>query len=545
VSSALLAPARLSAAFLQRFRDQGSGIAAAQCADVATNALVCLATAWLLGLLCAAGVPAGAWQTASALAAMSVAVLIAVWAWVGLEHARSRRVPGATLDKIAALCAVAFVSGLSIGPRALPPSAVVPSGVVRFEAIVEDSQAGQDQSARSILRVLHGARLEDGASMPAGCYLAAFPIALPNGARVRVLAKVAPRAPFRNPTPHPSPPPQFELQGEAFIPDAAAVQVLEAPSFAAWLSAVRSRVRARLIATLPARSAGIARALVLGDANAVDAADQADIRGAGLLHVLAVSGLHVAVLSGLFVLLLQRALLWCTPLAARVEVRRIACALGVPAALLYAAFAGGAPSAWRAAVTAALAWSLVAAGRRPEPAATTAFAAMLLGAIDPREVTRPAFLLSIVATAAILAAGVGDGADRVVVLRQRAGRRPVGKRGAASVRVAAVGAGLGATRIAVHADPVQRSDGCDVYARERRVPECVRRVRAARADPSLAAAGRLPGLGAGCGSRGAVARARPASVGDDRARCRRVHRLARVAAAPRRATARSLAHDVS
>src|SRR5262249_39264834 len=49
-----------------------------------------------------------------------------------------------------------------------------------------------------------------------------------------------------------------------------------------------------------------------------------------------------------------------------------------------------------------LAWSLVALGRRPDPAAVTAMAVMLFGALDPREVARPAFLLSIVATAAIL-----------------------------------------------------------------------------------------------------------------------------------------------
>jgi competence protein ComEC len=404
VSSALLTAASPSVALLQRFRGRQPGIAAASCAAVATNALVSLASAWLVGLLCAELVPSGPWQTPTALAAMSVAMLVAAWAWVSADQPRSAtRTRDSGVQKLAALCIVGFVSGLSIGPRAPPPSAVVPSGIARFDAVVEDSQIGADQTTHSVLRVLHGARLEDGASVPAGCFLGAGPIALPNGARVRVLAKLAPRAAFRNPTPHPLPPRHFTVQGEAWIPDASAVQVLEAPSCGGWLDAARARVRERLIATLPARSAGVACALVLGDADAVDAADQAEIRDAGLLHVLAVSGLHVAVLSGLFVVLLQQALLFWTALAARVEVRRIACAVGVPAALCYAAFAGGAPSAWRAAVTAALAWTLVAAGRRPDAVATTAFAAMLLGAVDPREVTRPAFLLSIVATAAILA----------------------------------------------------------------------------------------------------------------------------------------------
>jgi competence protein ComEC len=125
------------------------------------------------------------------------------------------------------------------------------------------------------------------------------------------------------------------------------------------------------------------------------------VRDSGLLHVFAVSGLHVAILAGLAVELLRRLLLLWRALAARFEARRIACAAGAPLALLYAEFAGGAPSAWRAAVTAALGWGLIALGRRPDPVASFALTVVLLGALDPHEATRPAFLLSIAATAAI------------------------------------------------------------------------------------------------------------------------------------------------
>jgi competence protein ComEC len=72
-------------------------------------------------------------------------------------------------------------------------------------------------------------------------------------------------------------------------------------------------------------------------------------------------------------------------------------------ALGYAAFAGGAPSAWRAATTAAIGWTLIAYGRKPRGAAIAACAVLLLGGLDPREALRPGFLLSVLATAAILA----------------------------------------------------------------------------------------------------------------------------------------------
>jgi len=159
----------------------------------------------------------------------------------------------------------------------------------------------------------------------------------------------------------------------------------------------------RLEATLPARTAGVALALVLGEGGAVAPSDDEAVRGAGLAHVFAVSGLHVVLVVGALVELLRRGLLRVPRLAARYEARRIASALGVPMALAYAAFAGGAPSAWRAAATAALAWTLIALGKKPRGAAVAACAVLILGGLDPREALRPGFLLSVLATAAILA----------------------------------------------------------------------------------------------------------------------------------------------
>jgi competence protein ComEC len=201
------------------------------------------------------------------------------------------------------------------------------------------------------------------------------------------------------------------------VPDARAVRVIEAAWFTSLVERARAHVRARLQATLSEPAAGIARALVLGDDAAVSDEDQADVRAAGLLHVFAVSGLHVAILAGLCVVALERVLLRIYVFAARFEARRVACAIGAPLALAYAAFAGGAPSAWRAAITAALSWLLVVLGRRPDARATTAMSALVLSALDPSEVLRPAFMLSIVATAAIVGGPPLRAPDLAAVLR--------------------------------------------------------------------------------------------------------------------------------
>jgi competence protein ComEC len=160
-------------------------------------------------------------------------------------------------------------------------------------------------------------------------------------------------------------------------------------------------VRRRLLTALAEPACGIARALVLGDL-AIDSSDVRAIRAAGLAHVIAVSGMHVTLVVGALVSLLRRSLVALPVIARRIDPTRMAAGLGIPLALVYAPFAGGAPSAWRAAITAAITWALQAAGRRPSAGAVTAAAVIALGIVDPAVLVRPAFLLSIAATAAIL-----------------------------------------------------------------------------------------------------------------------------------------------
>jgi len=368
-----------------------------------TQWLVLVAGAWLGGLLIGmsdlGGLPLGWW----ALGALGIAIGLAAHSRVADD---THSVGSAAVLWLVLAALVAGVATATRSEAVEPP----PSGMARIEGDVLSVGLAADGSARSVLRVISGIKIEDRTEIAAGTLLATGPFPLPEGARVRLLAQVAPRVPFRNLTPHPPWPQRFEPQGRAWIEGAGAIEVLDQAWLSAQLERARNHVRRALQRSLPPSAAGIARALVLGEGNAVAPEDAAQVRDAGLLHVLAVSGLHVAILAGAFVLLLARALR-ATRLAAACEVQRIACAVGVPAALLYAAFAGGAPSAWRAA---AIAWSVRALGRRPDPAACGALAVLVLGMLDPREATRPAFLLSVVATAAII--GAQDD-ERVIGLR--------------------------------------------------------------------------------------------------------------------------------
>ncbi len=220
------------------------------------------------------------------------------------------------------------------------------------------------------------------------------------GDAVTLEAELRPRAAFRNPSPHPDWP---SLEPIAWTGRAreSTVVVASASAPRAAIESIRERVRAGLERTLTSPTRGLAIALVLGDEIDVDAESAARVRAVGLTHVLAVSGLHVTIVVGAVLFLLRR-VLRRAGIASHIDPARVAHGIAAPLALVYAELAGGSPSAWRAAVTAALAWSLRAAGRRPDAIATSALAVIVFAAIDPGSALRPAFVLSIAATAAVL-----------------------------------------------------------------------------------------------------------------------------------------------
>jgi len=371
-----------------------------------------IAAAWLAGLGLASVCPEGDWRLGVGIGGLCLA---AVAVLLGASRGTRRQYAAWLAGALAALLA-----GLGARLETRDLGSAIGQGEARIEGVVERVREGA-----LVVRVTGGARLEDGGALPVGARVRVRPAlaeggrTVVEGARVRLLARVRPATRFRNPTPHPSWRAGPPLDGEARVRRGTFIETLDTPLLSRALGGARAAVREALAATLSARTAGISRALVLGDGDAVDESANRAVRDAGLAHVLAVSGLHVVILVGLFVFALRRALVYVPGLAARLDATRLAAAIGVPLALVYAAFAGGAPSAWRAAVAAALSFVLVACGRRPRAGPIAALAAVVLAAWSPEEAMRPALLLSVLATAALLTgtqqlsgltASVADGA---------------------------------------------------------------------------------------------------------------------------------------
>jgi len=353
-----------------------------------------LTLAYGLGLALGLAWPGLAGQRLLALSGLGVATAGA-FAYQWAVPPRARR-----LAAMGMLVACTLL-GMCLTPKPVH-EALPPAGMARLEAFVEEVRHGRAGHASARIRVIRGQRLSDGAALPEGTHLTSVPFPLPEGARVSLLADVKPAMPFRNPSPHPPLRVAHPTRGLVKLPTPQAFETLEQAWHARVIDDLRRHVRQRLWLTLPEDAAAVASAILLGDPDGLSRREAEDVRAAGLSHVFAVSGMHVTLLAGLSVWLLTQALLRVPRIAAGYDVPRIAAGLGIPLALSIAALTGGAPSGWRASITTAVAWTVTACGRKPDIAAVTAVACLLYAVIVPADALRPAFLLSVAATSALL-----------------------------------------------------------------------------------------------------------------------------------------------
>jgi competence protein ComEC len=178
--------------------------------------------------------------------------------------------------------------------------------------------------------------------------------------------------------------------------------VRRARGLLASIDRARAGLRGRIDATFAGDIGPMARALVLGESD-LSPDDDRCFRASGLSHLLAVSGMHLVLVLALVVRTLEASLARVEAVAARCDVGRVAAALGVPVAWVYAELAGAGGSTTRAAWMATVALVARALGRRTDVARAfgLSMGAMALG--DPLVAFDLSFLLSAAATGGLLA----------------------------------------------------------------------------------------------------------------------------------------------
>ena len=168
----------------------------------------------------------------------------------------------------------------------------------------------------------------------------------------------------------------------------------------AWIDRARAHVRRRIDASFDSDIAPMARALVLGESDLENDDDQA-FRASGLAHLLAVSGAHLVIVVAGFVAFVRAMLVRVPALAARIDVSRIAAVPGIAGSWIYADFAGGSGSAWRAAWMLSFALAARTLGRRADGPRAFALSIAIMLALDPLATFDVSFVLSAAATAGL------------------------------------------------------------------------------------------------------------------------------------------------
>jgi competence protein ComEC len=169
-----------------------------------------------------------------------------------------------------------------------------------------------------------------------------------------------------------------------------------------WIDRVRGHVRGRIEATFDPDLAPMARALVLGENDLSPDDDQA-FRASGLSHLLAVSGMHLVLVLALVVRLVEGLLSRIERVAARNDPGRVAAAIGLPSAWIYAGLAGAGGSTVRAAWMTTAALLARALGRRNDPVRAFGLSLLVMAIADPLVAFDLSFALSAGATAGLLA----------------------------------------------------------------------------------------------------------------------------------------------
>jgi competence protein ComEC len=136
---------------------------------------------------------------------------------------------------------------------------------------------------------------------------------------------------------------------------------------ARWLATERQRIGRLIDASLPPRDAALLRALVVGDEAAVPADLWDRVAGAGLAHLLSVSGLHIALVWGIAFAIVGWVLSRSEWLLIYTNVRALAALVALVPAALYAAIAGLSVPAARSVVMTAIFVASLGVAREVEP----------------------------------------------------------------------------------------------------------------------------------------------------------------------------------
>lgn len=216
-----------------------------------------------------------------------------------------------------------------------------------------------------------------------------------------------------------------------------------------WLTRLRTRFAAAIIANMPESAGAFAAAITTGDRSAIPTEATEALRRSNLAHLLAISGLHMGLLTGGVFVMLRRLVLAAALISGRRlggpdRQRKGAALAAVLAGAGYLVLSGGNVATERAFVMVAIMFGAVFAGTRAISLRAVAVAALLVLLRRPEELLGPGFQMSFAATVALVA-----GFERGRGVMQRAARWPWIVRWGGGVAASSLIAGLATAPVAL------------------------------------------------------------------------------------------------
>lgn len=194
------------------------------------------------------------------------------------------------------------------------------------------------------------------------------------------------------------------IGGSGFAYTAPQVLARGGSGFKAAVEDLRERVADRAQEVLPGAAGAVAAALITGKRERIPAGVVDNLRDAGLAHLLAISGLHMGLVCGFIFWVLRFLLTRSTWLTLHAPVKKLAAFGALLGGAGYLLLSGGAWSAQRAYIMAAVVFGAILLDRRGISLRNAAIAALLILLIRPEAVLAPGFQMSFAAVLTLIAA---------------------------------------------------------------------------------------------------------------------------------------------
>jgi len=329
---------------------------------------------------------------------------LVLWSSLAFVFRRGSVVASQSMIALAAIAAGFLFAGLKTQFVAAPILMQSESG--KLHAIIEQVDV-QVQDARMILRpIMFNGRTD----------------ALPERVRVRgprgfhagdhIIANA-----HLMPPPEEARPGGYDFARDAFFKSIGAVGSLNGPietkrdaidlplklRFAISIDNLRNRIANRIYTVIGGQSGAVAAALITGKRGMISDESNEDLRGAGIYHVVSISGLHMVLAAGMIFFLLRLLLGLIPRIALHYPIKELAAAGAMCGAFAYNIFAGSEVATERSLIMTLFLFGAILVGRPALSMRNLAFAALLVVMIEPDSVTGPSFQMSFAAVAALVA----------------------------------------------------------------------------------------------------------------------------------------------